>query len=385
MKLYNSLTRTKEHFKPQTVEKVKIYVCGITPNNAAHLGHAFTYVLFDVLIRYLKYKKYHIDYLQNATDINDSDDVIVQAVSKGRTWKQEADFWIKDFHKQMDALHVLRPTHYVVATSVIDKIILVIKDLIKKGYAYEKEGSVYFEITKFSKYGELSRYTSEQMLFISRERGNNPDDPNKKNPLDFVLWLGSLEKPNWNSPWGFGRPGWHIECSTMIYEYLGKAIDIHGGGRDLIYPHHESEIAQSESFTGKSPFVNIWMHTAMVLYEGEKMSKSLGNLVLIEDLLKKYSPEAIRWMLLSYHYRAPWEFEEFELEKIEKKLKDIRSSILDIRGVAKNHEPSTMNQFEELMDDDLNTPKVLEYVEKLVLENKKQEAKKILEILGFKL
>ncbi|MFI5265226.1 MAG: cysteine--tRNA ligase [Candidatus Levyibacteriota bacterium] len=383
LQIFNSLSRSKQDFVPLTGSKVRMYVCGITPNNATHLGHAFTYVSFDALVRYLQYKNFEVDYLQNATDINDSDDVIAQAESEGKTWQEEADFWIKHFHTQMDTLNVFRPTRFVLATSVIDKIIEVNSDLLKKGFAYTKNGSLYFDITKFTSYGRLSRFSVEQMLSISRERGGNPDDPNKKNPLDFVLWFGTPDEPSWDTPFGKGRPGWHIECSTMIDDILGPQIDIHAGGRDLIYPHHESEIAQSESYSGKSPFVGTWMHTAMVLYEGEKMSKSLGNLVLIEDLLKKYSPGSIRWMLLSHHYREPWEFEEFELEQVEKKVKEIKKTL---KNAAVNREQITNNSledFESLMDDDLNTPKVLELIGKFVSENKKSDAKNILQILGF--
>lgn len=381
LELYNSLTRRKEQFNPLEKNKVSLYVCGITPNNAAHLGHAFTYVSFDILVRYLRYKKYHVTYLQNATDINDSDDVIKQAKAAGRTWDEEAQFWIRHFHEQMDQLLVLRPNEYVLATSVIPQIIEIIKKLINKGFAYEKNGSVYFDIHSFKTYGALSKYTNEQMLFISRERGNNPDDPNKKSPLDFVLWFGDEKNPNWESPWGRGRPGWHIECSTMIDSILGLRIDIHGGGRDLIYPHHESEIAQSESASGKSPFVNVWMHTSMVLCEGEKMSKSLGNLVLVSDLLKKYSPFAIRYLLLSHHYRNPWEFEEFDLNQIEMK-------VTRIKNLLKNTDNNTQDEinvrkFEEIMEDDLNTPFVLGFIDELISEEKLGDTRKIFELLGF--
>lgn len=384
LSLFNSLTRSKEEFNPQTPNKVSMYVCGITPNNATHLGHAFTYISFDALVRYLKYKKFEVNYLQNATDINDSDDVIKQAKQEGRTWQEEAEHWVNHFHMQMDRLNVLRPTNYVLASSAIDKIIDINSSLLRDGFAYEKLGNVYFDISKFPKYGELSRFTQEQMLYISGERGNNPDDPCKKTPLDFVLWFNAPANPAWDSPWGKGRPGWHIECTSMILKYLGLQIDIHGGGRDLIYPHHESEIAQSEALThGK--VVNTWMHTAMVLYEGEKMSKTLGNLVLVEDLLKKYSPDAIRWLILSHHYRSPWEYEEYELEEFESKMKNIRPLMLDIQESSKQLDNETMRKFESIMDQDINTPRVLEFVEQLVQKNKKPEAKHILEILGFKL
>ncbi len=224
----------------------------------------------------------------------------------------------------------------------------------------------------------MSKFTREQMAVLARERGNNTEDKNKKNPLDFVLWYGDKREPNWGSPWGVGRPGWHIECSSMILEYLGSCIDVHGGGRDLIYPHHESEIAQSESYTNEK-FVNTWMHTGMVLYEGEKMSKSLNNLVLISDLLENYSPNAIRWLLLSHHYRSPWEFEEYDLVQIEKKVEHISR---EMKGIKKN-EHEIVPEFENLMNDDMNTPKTLELVERLMSEEKKEQALAILEILGF--
>ncbi|MBP9815283.1 MAG: cysteine--tRNA ligase [Candidatus Levybacteria bacterium] len=380
MRLYNSQSRLKEDFKTIMPNKVLLYVCGITPNNATHLGHAFTYVFFDVLVRYLRHKGFDVNYLQNVTDINDGDDVIAQAQKTGRSWNQEAEYWVDHFHQQMDALNVVHPNQFIFATSIVDKIINTNSELIKKGYAYEKSGNVYFDIDTFPKYGELSRYTKEQMLHISKDRGNNPDDPDKKNPLDFVLWFKSEDDPAWDSPWGRGRPGWHIECSTMINNLLGSQIDIHGGGRDLIYPHHESEIAQSESYTGKVPFVNTWMHTSMVLCEGEKMSKSLGNLVLANDLLKKFSPNAIRWMLLSHHYRSPWEYEEFELKQDEVKVSNILKASFRI---SDNYDLENIKKFEHIMDDDLNTPSVLKYIEKLVEDNKIKEARQILDILGF--
>ncbi|MBP6913795.1 MAG: cysteine--tRNA ligase, partial [Candidatus Levybacteria bacterium] len=380
MRLYNSQSRLKEDFKTIMPNKVLLYVCGITPNNATHLGHAFTYVFFDVLVRYLRHKGFDVNYLQNVTDINDGDDVIAQAQKTGRSWNQEAEYWVDHFHQQMDALNVVHPNQFIFATSIVDKIINTNSELIKKGYAYEKSGNVYFDIDTFPRYGELSRYTKEQMLHISKDRGNNPDDPDKKNPLDFVLWFKSEDDPAWDSPWGRGRPGWHIECSTMINNLLGSQIDIHGGGRDLIYPHHESEIAQSESYTGKVPFVNTWMHTSMVLCEGEKMSKSLGNLVLANDLLKKFSPNAIRWMLLSHHYRSPWEYEEFELKQDEVKVSNILKASFRI---SDNYDLENIKKFEHIMDDDLNTPSVLKYIEKLVEDNKIKEARQILDILGF--
>lgn len=396
MKLYNSLTRSKEDFKPVKDNTVSMYVCGITPNNATHLGHAFTYVSMDTLIRFLKFKGYEVKYLQNATDINDSDDVIKQAKESGKTWEEIADMWIAHFKQQMKNLHVKEPTYYVKATSAMETIIKINQTLIEKGFAYEKGGNVYFDVSKQDTYGQLCRFSKEQMLMISKDRGNDPEDKNKKNPLDFVLWKRSNEKPYWESPFGKGRPGWHIECSAMIYDTLGDQIDIHGGGRDLIFPHHESEIAQSENFTGKKPYVGTWMHTAMVLYQGEKMSKSLGNLVLVKDLLEKYNPFVIRWTLLSHHYRNPWEFREEELGEIDAKIKKIQQ----IEQAGHIHEHTDANNehlthFMRHMEDDLDTPNAL--VALIVLADQAEKEADImkkndmcsalhagLEILGFK-
>ena len=297
LQLYDSFSRKKKDFKPYDESNVLLYVCGITPNNATHLGHAFTYVMFDSLIRFFKHRNYGVTYAQNATDVNDSNDVIEQAKETGKTWTEISQFWIGHFHKQMDTLNVQRPDKYLLASDFIDKIISITEKLITKGFAYEKNGNVYFNVGKPEDYGELSKYGKEQMLMISVERGNDPKDPNKKSSLDFVLWIADEGEPHWKSPWGKGRPGWHIECSAMIESALGEQIDIHGGGRDLIFPHHESERAQAESLTGKKPYVQFWMHTGMVMYEGEKMAKSLGNLILVENLLKQYSPSAIRWLL----------------------------------------------------------------------------------------
>lgn len=375
MKIYDSLSRTKSDFRPLGGKEVKMYVCGITPNNATHLGHAFTYVAFDVLNRFLKYSGYAVNYVQNATDVNDSDDVILQANETGKTWTEIADQWIKHFKRQMTSLNVLAPTSYVLASTVMDKIIDMNAVLIKRGCAYIKNGGVYFDVKKLKSYGVLSRFQEEQMLMISRERGNNPDDSNKKNPLDFVLWIPSEGQPNWKSPWSQGRPGWHIECSAMIYDKLGQQIDIHGGGRDLIYPHHESEIAQSECFTGVKPFVKCWMHVGMVMYEGEKMSKSLGNLILVEDLLKKCSPTVVRWFLLSHHYRHPWEFELEELNDSEKKIQVINSKLQE-----KNS--GKWEIVEGFLNDDLDTHELLRYLSN---ECSGETLKRALDLLGIKI
>jgi L-cysteine:1D-myo-inositol 2-amino-2-deoxy-alpha-D-glucopyranoside ligase len=356
MILYNSLSRKLEDFVPIKGNNISLYVCGITPNNATHLGHAFTYVTFDTFIRFLKHKSYAVNYLQNATDINDSDDVIRQAKDTGTTWVEVAEKWIQHFQKQMTSLHVQPPTNYVLASSVIPEIIELVKILVDKKNAYISNGSVYYDVSSFPDYGTLCKYGVAQMITISATRGNNIEDPNKKNPLDFVLWVGSEDDPSWESPWGKGRPGWHIECSAMIKKYLGDQIDIHGGGRDLIFPHHESEIAQSESFTGRRPYVKYWMHVGMVMYDGEKMSKSLGNLVLVEDVLKDCEWHVLRLLLLSHHYRQPWEFIHEEIDEIKGRWNALITKI-------SKEDAGDMKIIEKYLENDFDTPSALHYME----------------------
>jgi L-cysteine:1D-myo-inositol 2-amino-2-deoxy-alpha-D-glucopyranoside ligase len=381
MRLFNSLAEKIEDFQTLRKHAVSIYVCGITPYDTTHLGHAFTYLSFDVLIRYLQYQGFKVNYTQNITDIDD--DILRKAKEENRDWQELGQFWTEKFLSDLKFLNVLAPTHYVKATDSIKKIIEIVNDLVKKGFAYEKRGNVYFEVKKFKDYGQLSKYTRGQMMLLSKERGADPNDPNKKDPLDFILWQkAKTGEPSWESPWGKGRPGWHVECSAMINTYLGDQIDIHGGGRDLIYPHHESEIAQSESFTDKKPFVGYWMHTGMVFYEGEKMAKSLGNLVMVSDLGKKYSANAIRWLLLSHHYRKPWEFDDPEMEEIEKKVTLIKKFLSKKGGLRVNNKD--IERFEEIMDNDLNTPKVLKFVLRLSKnQGNRKTVEKIMEVLGF--
>ena len=396
--LYNSLSKKKEPFVALQKNKVLMYVCGITPYDTTHLGHAFTYIFFDVLSRYLTFKGYKVTYTQNVTDVDD--DILRKAKETNRNWKELGQFWTNKFVEDMKKLNVLPPTHYVKATDSIALMIRIIEVLIEKDFAYEKKENVYFEIDKFKDYGKLSGFSSEKMFILSKERGGNPDDKLKKNPLDFLLWQKSrLNEPIWKSPWGppagGGRPGWHIECSAMISEYLGNQIDIHGGGRDLIFPHHESEIAQTESYTKKKPFVKFWMHTGMLMYKGEKMAKSLGNLVMVSDLLKNYTPNEIRWVLISHHYRKPWEFEETELNfartclsKISNLLKGIRNKGIKIK------DNQNINEFTIFMDDDMDTPGLVKYLIKLTaaITNESDKPQKILmlqslsimlNILGF--
>ncbi len=382
--LYNSLTRRKEKFAPLNDKKVKIYVCGITPYDTTHLGHAFTYVFFDVLVRYLRFKGYDVTYTQNVTDIDD--DILKRAKEENRDWKELGDFWTDKFLSDMKALNVLPPTHFVKATGSISLMVQIIELLIKKGFAYQRNGNVYFEIKKFKDYGKLSRFSARQMVLLSKERGGNPDDPLKKNPLDFLLWQRSkTDEPSWEAPFGKGRPGWHIECSAMIKKYLEDQIDLHGGGRDLIFPHHESEIAQSESYTNSKPFVKYWIHTAMLLHLGEKMAKSLGNLVMVSDLLKNNTANEIRWLLLSHHYRKPWEFDENELLE-SKNAVALINKVLSNKS-KKNKSKDNFLEFIGLMDDDINTPEALKYLISLAKQEKtdSETLSKSLLTLGFSL
>lgn len=390
LRLYNSLTREKELFRTLKRDKVLIYVCGITPYDTTHLGHAFTYMFFDVLVRYLTFNGYKVNYTQNVTDIDD--DIVKKAKEEKKDWKKLGGFWTKIFLSDMKSLNVLPPTHFVKATDSIEKMIEIINVLLKKGLAYKSGENIYFDVGKFKKYGRLSKFNKKQMILVSKERGADPNDPLKKNPLDFILWQkAKADEPFWpfDSAHGKenGRPGWHIECSAMADRFLGRRIDIHGGGKDLIFPHHESEIAQSESYAGESPFVRYWMHTAMVLYNGEKMSKSLGNLIMIKDLLTKYSPNAIRWMILAHHYRYPWEFEEKELHDCEDYIREVAIALKQINKVSirKIKADIYLKDFICAMNDDLDTPKVLQLIlkaaKRIQREKNKSNIKELQEVL----
>jgi L-cysteine:1D-myo-inositol 2-amino-2-deoxy-alpha-D-glucopyranoside ligase len=359
MRLYNTMSREKEEFAP-VHPYVTMYVCGITPYDTTHLGHAFTYIVFDTLARYLQFKGWPVRYAQNVTDIDD--DILRKAREVGENWKELGDRWTRRFITDMDALNVLRPTYFPRATEEIPRIIDMTRVLLDKGHAYEKAGNVYFSVDSCIRFGKLSRVQRQEMLPIANQRGNIPDDPNKRDPLDFVLWQAAKPgEPSWDSPWGQGRPGWHIECSAMSQHYLGDTLDIHGGGGDLIFPHHECEIAQSEQYTGVQPFVRFWMHIAMVRHEGEKMSKSLGNLIMAHDLLQTYSGDAIRAYLLSHHYRTAWEYEEAELSQaVQRVERYAAASHADpIAGGRPLDGTAYAERFAEAMDDDLDTPTAL--------------------------
>ena len=362
MKLFNTLTQSLEEFAPLTDNTVRIYVCGITPYDTTHLGHAFTYVSFDTLIRYLEFRGYTVNYVQNVTDIDD--DILRKAREVGMAWDELGRRETERYLRDMDALNVRRPKVYAHATQETPAMIEIIQTLLARGYAYESGGNVYYNIKSDPDFGIMARAIGlndySAMLTIANERGNYPDDPRKKDPLDFVLWQAQAPgEPAWPSPWGPGRPGWHIECSAMSIHYLGPQIDIHGGGADLAFPHHTCEIAQSEHFTGKAPFSRFWMHTGMVHQDGEKMSKSLGNLTLVSDLLQHYSANAIRVTLLNHHYRYPWECFPEDLQ-VATETVELFQRVRALVGERVDGTDSLLyDRFIAAMETDLNTPQAL--------------------------
>jgi L-cysteine:1D-myo-inositol 2-amino-2-deoxy-alpha-D-glucopyranoside ligase len=342
---------------------VGLYVCGVTPYDTGHLGHAFTYLSFDVLHRYLLYLGHSVVYVQNLTDVDD--DMLRRARETGEDYLDLGNRHVTTFLAEMEALNWLPPDHFPRATEHIPQMLDLIGPLVANGHAYVAEGHVYFSVASRPTYGELSKLSREEMLPLALERGSRPEMPGRRDPLDFVLWQPSLpDEPTWESPWGPGRPGWHIECSAMSSAYLGNHFEIHGGGEDLAFPHHESEIAQSEAATGQRPFVEWWMHAGMLRYDDEKMSKSLGNLVLVRDLLRSRGVDAIRLYLVSHHYRSELAFREADLEAAA-----VTAERLRLAAMAAAREPSPgaqgassrrirdhSDRFLAAMDDDLDTP-----------------------------
>jgi cysteinyl-tRNA synthetase len=354
MKVFNTISGQKEEFQPQG-DEVKMYVCGVTPYDDSHFGHAMSYVFFDVIRRYIKYRGYKIKFVSNVTDIDDK--IIMRANQRGISTTELAEKYTASYFADMDALNVIRPDVTPRATQEVPKIIEVIQGLEAKGFAYRTpDGSVYFRVTKDTDYGKLSHRTLDMMMAGARiEVGEQ-----KEHPMDFALWKAAKPgEPSWDSPWGKGRPGWHIECTAMSTRYLGDQIDIHGGGQDLIFPHHENEIAQSESFTGKVPFVKYWMHNGFLQIGEEKMSKSLGNMLTIKSVLSKHNPDAIRAFILSSLYRSPLSFTWEGLDGAEKGAERLARAANrpDVSGTPETNldaEPFR-KQFIEAMDDDFNT------------------------------
>ena len=365
MQLFNTQSGRIERFTPRD-GTVGLYVCGITPYDTTHIGHAFTFLTFDILVRVMRHKGWDVTYVQNVTDIDD--DILRKAKEVGLSWRQLGDREMARYLKDMRDLNWLEPDHYVRATDHIPEMLEITQALIDKGHAYESGGNVYFSVSSDPEFGKLSHIPRDQMLPIANERGNTPDDPNKRDPLDFVLWQKSLDdEPSWDSPYGPGRPGWHVECSAMASRYLGHSIDIHGGGADLIFPHHECEVAQSENAFAVEPFARTWVHAAMVGYNGEKMSKSLGNLVLVRDALKDYSADAVRLYLFSNHYRLPWIFEDAELERWARVADDlIEAAEFPAYGIEEELDVGNLrDRFLNALDDDLNTPIAIEALQEI--------------------
>ena len=366
MKLFNSYTNTVEEFKPMDGNKVKMYVCGPTVYDYAHLGHARCYITWDVLYRYLKFRGYDVTYCRNVTDVDDK--ILKKAEKEGKTPTEVSQYWYKQFENSMNKLNNLKPDIEPFATKTLGEMISIVKDLIANGYAYEADGDVYFRVKKFPQYGYLSKQPIDQLESGARiEVGDLKEDP-----LDFALWKRD-EKFGYNSPWGVGRPGWHIECSAMSRKYLGKTIDIHAGGADLVFPHHENEIAQSECANG-CKFVNYWLHNGFVTINKEKMSKSLGNFLTIDDMLKNYDANTLRLFILTNHYRMPVEFSDEALTSAQagaKRLVNAKQT-----PINENLDITTTDEYKafvEAMDEDLNTSKALAILFDLATRANKDE------------
>ena len=364
--IYNTLTKRKEPFKPIKDGEVGMYVCGVTVYDLCHIGHARAAIVFDVIYRYLKYCGYKVTYVRNFTDVDDK--IIKRANDEGVFSEVIAERYIKEFYADMNALGVEMPTYEPKATGHIPEMIEMIKGLIDKGYAYQSDGDVFYSVRKFNGYGNLSGKNMDELMAGARVE----IDERKKDPLDFALWKASKPgEPWWESPWGRGRPGWHIECSAMGQKYLGQCFDIHGGGKDLVFPHHENEIAQSYGATGHPP-VKYWIHNGFVNINKEKMSKSLGNFFTIKEILKKFNPEVIRYFLLSSHYRSPIDFSDQNLNEAKINLDRFYDLLLFADGMMqearskkqeiKEFDNELMQKFEEAMNDDFNTAQVIGYM-----------------------
>ncbi|HWR09852.1 cysteine--tRNA ligase [Sporomusa sp.] len=364
LKVYNTLTKQKEEFVPITPGKVKMYVCGVTPYNHPHIGNARPFITWDVIRRYLEYSGYDVYHVQNFTDVDDK--IINAAKNEQVTWDAIANRYIASYFEVMDTLNIRRAQVYPRVSDHIPEILTMIKTLVDKGFAYAVEGDVYYSVEQFPQYGKLSGRNLEDM-----KAGARVDvDERKKHPMDFALWKSAKPgEPAWESPWGPGRPGWHIECSVMSYKYLGASFDFHGGGSDLVFPHHENEIAQSEAFTGIEPFVHFWLHNGFITVNEEKMSKSLGNFFLVIDILEHFRPEVLRFFILSTHYRSPLDFSDERLEEAGRSLERLRTARENLTYLATfpagtssgdsqalaQAATASLAEFVAAMDDDFNT------------------------------
>lgn len=370
LRLYNTLSGKKEEFQPLEPGKVKMYVCGVTVYDYCHIGHARANIVFDVIYRYLKFAGYQVNYVRNYTDVDDK--IINRANERGITSKELSEEFIRAFDEDMAALNLELPTHQPKATEYIDEIIAITQTLVDKGMAYASGGDVYYRVDRFANYLKLSKRNMDEMQAGARIAPGEQ----KENPMDFALWKAVKPgEPSWESPWGSGRPGWHIECSAMSSSLLGDTFDIHGGGRDLIFPHHENEIAQSEGASGK-PFVKYWMHNGFVNVNQEKMSKSLGNFFTIRDILETYDPEVVRFFILTAHYRSPIDFSDQNLEDAKAGLTRFYEGMQTAQKVIDSYPPPVKaicpeisgeerevydqiealeDRFAEAMNDDFNT------------------------------
>lgn len=370
--LYNTMTSKKEEFKPINEGKVGMYVCGVTVYDYTHIGHGRSSVAFDVIRRFFEYKGYDVTFVKNFTDVDDK--IINRANENHEAWSSLSERFIKEHDTDMDSLYIKRPTYTPMATKYIEKMIDYCERLIEKGNAYAVDGDVYFRVNSFKEYGKLSGRNLEDMMAGARVDINDK----KENPLDFALWKAAKpDEPSWKSPWGQGRPGWHIECSVMSEAILGSHIDIHGGGQDLIFPHHENEIAQSEAISC-STFANYWIHNGFVNINKEKMSKSLNNFFTIRDILKICHPEALRLLFLMTHYRQPLEYSEDKLKEASSALHRIYIFLDEVAHVQGSKKGKKMGQeicdmkghfikeFEEAMNDDFNTPKAVAAIFEIV-------------------
>jgi len=352
IRIYNTLSAQKEDFVPQG-DPVRMYVCGVTPYDSSHVGHAMSYIIFDALRRYMEWRGYKVRHVQNFTDIDDK--IIERANRLNISPHDLAERYIAEYFSVMDALNIQRAHVYPRATEEVPRILDIVRGLVDKGCAYVSGGDVYFRVTRKPDYGKLSHRALDDMQAGARVEVGAA----KEHPMDFTLWKAAKpDEPSWESPWGQGRPGWHIECSAMSLRYLGEQVDIHGGGQDLVFPHHENEIAQSESFTGKTPFVRYWVHNGLLQVAEDKMSKSLGNIVPVRDALARFSPDALRLFVLSSHYHKPLTYDESAIASMERGAARLRSAT---EGPASgstgalNPQPYR-ERFTASMDDDFNTP-----------------------------
>jgi L-cysteine:1D-myo-inositol 2-amino-2-deoxy-alpha-D-glucopyranoside ligase len=360
MQLYDTLRGQKSTLEIPRDRPLTLYVCGVTPYDTTHVGHAHTFLIFDALIRYIRSQGGDVRYCQNVTDVDTP--LFERANRDGIAWDALANRETEQFVADCAALNMLKPDFFPKASEEIPAMLPIIEQLIELGHAYARGGSVYFSVKSDPGYGAMTRLGYDELLATANERGNDPEDSNKQDPLDFVLWQAEGPgEPAWRSPWGPGRPGWHIECTTMATRYLGPQIDIHGGGRDLIFPHHPSEIAQTEPVTGKRPFARFWVHGGMAFLDGQKMSKSLGNMVFIRDALKEHSPDALRWYLLSFPYRDDFHYDRRGVIAAEGNVAKLRDALATRGGsdpAAIDHS-EVRAAFFAALDDDLQTPLAL--------------------------